>query len=456
MTTAFVHDCVQAPGDFETLTVPESEDCLYLNIWKPADVTAEDRLPVLVWIHGGGFVGGGTSSPTYDGTAFARDGLVVVSFNYRLGRFGYFAHPALLAADEGPVGNFGYMDQIAALEWVHTNIAAFGGDPERVTIIGQSAGGESVLHLMCSPAVGNLFHQAMAMSGGGRHALLDRPMTGDEPSSAFYDAKFAKKQGITGNDAAALEQLRQIDPETVAGKDNVGLLGAKKMLGRSVDGVPMIDGDIVVGAPGDHFLSGDFKQVPLIIGTTAFDLPVHFPPSKLRPFAWFGDDEEAAREAYESPNRFHGPIDFMKALINISSDMTMHEDARFVSHQVAQHGLPAWLYRFTYTAESKRPGSTEQGHSGDLPFLFETLESMYDEDAITDNDRAMAKTYHSYAVNFVKSGDPNGPGLPEWPTVDVERTDLMNFDLDGAAYGPDPRPGIGLVTRAQGRDRAQG
>ena len=298
--------------------------------------------------------------------------------------------------------SFGYMDQIAALEWVHTNIAAFGGDPERVTIIGQSAGGESVLHLMCSPAVGNLFHQAMAMSGGGRHALLDRPMTGDEPSSAFYDAKFAKKQGITGNDAAALEQLRQIDPETVAGKDNVGLLGAKKMLGRSVDGVPMIDGDIVVGAPGDHFLSGDFKQVPLIIGTTAFDLPVHFPPSKLRPFAWFGDDEEAAREAYESPNRFHGPIDFMKALINISSDMTMHEDARFVSHQVAQHGLPAWLYRFTYTAESKRPGSTEQGHSGDLPFLFETLESMYDEDAITDNDRAMAKTYHSYAVNFVK------------------------------------------------------
>jgi para-nitrobenzyl esterase len=145
---------MQPEGDFEPIQTTPSEDCLHLNVWRPTNAPADAKLPVLFWIHGG-FVGGGTSIPFYDGSAFARQGIVVVSPNYRLGRLGFFAHPALLKANEGPAGNFGYMDQIAA----------FGGDPSKVTIIGQSAGGASVLALFTSPVTKGLFYQAMVMSG---------------------------------------------------------------------------------------------------------------------------------------------------------------------------------------------------------------------------------------------------------------------------------------------------
>ncbi|MCE7988551.1 MAG: hypothetical protein DYG89_45920 [Caldilinea sp. CFX5] len=200
--TAFGNDCMQAPGEAEPIQTTPDEDCLFVNVWRPAQGTPDDTLPVLAWIHGGGFVGGGTSIPYYDGSAFARQGIVVVTFNYRLGRFGFFAHPALLAAQEGPVGNFGYMDQIAALQWIQSNIAAFGGDPARVTLMGESAGGASVLTLLTSPMTKGLFHQAMIMSGGGRQALITRQMTGgtaEQPSADQLDAGFAAALGITGD-----------------------------------------------------------------------------------------------------------------------------------------------------------------------------------------------------------------------------------------------------------------
>lgn len=148
--TAFGADCAQAPGQSEPIETTPAEDCLYLNVWTPA-TSAANTYPVMVWIHGGGFVGGDSSILWYDGTAFAQQGIVVVSFNYRLGRLGFFAHPALLAANEGLVGNFGLMDQIAALRGVERNIAAFGGDPNAVTVVGESAGGASVLSLLTSP-----------------------------------------------------------------------------------------------------------------------------------------------------------------------------------------------------------------------------------------------------------------------------------------------------------------
>src|SRR4029077_2247731 len=173
--------------------------------WRPAGEMT--RLPVMVWIHGGGYVNGGSSAAIMNGAPLARHGLVVVSFNYRLGRLGYFAHPALLAAREGPPGNFGYMDQIAALQWIKRNIAAFGGDPTQVTVAGESAGGASVLHLMTSPMATGLFHQTVVMSGGGRKALAARAMTGgttDHPSADQTDAAFAKSLGIEGSGPDAL------------------------------------------------------------------------------------------------------------------------------------------------------------------------------------------------------------------------------------------------------------
>jgi para-nitrobenzyl esterase len=153
-------DCIQAPNDIEKIRTTPNEGCLYLNVWRPS---TGEKLPVLVWIHGGGFVGGGSSIPWYDESKFARDGIVAVSLNYRLGRLGFFAHPAVMAAGARPTGNYGFLDQIAALAWVQRNIAAFGGDPARVTIMGQSAGGASVLALLTSPVTQDLFQQAVVL-----------------------------------------------------------------------------------------------------------------------------------------------------------------------------------------------------------------------------------------------------------------------------------------------------
>jgi len=166
----YAHDCMQKPfpSDAAPRGTPPDEDCLYLNVWAPAERPAAP-MPVMVWIHGGGFVNGGSSPDVYDGSHFARRGLLFVSMNYRLGRFGFFAHPALTAeSPDGPLGNYGFMDQIAALRWVQRNAAAFGGDPGNVTIFGESAGGGSVNALMISPLAKGLFHKAIVESGGGR------------------------------------------------------------------------------------------------------------------------------------------------------------------------------------------------------------------------------------------------------------------------------------------------
>lgn len=164
---AYGNDCIQkpVPGDPAAISNTTSEDCLVLNVWQPANNPSHKKLPVLVWIHGGGFVNGSAAASIYDGSAFARQGLVVVSFNYRLGRLGFFAHPALTAAKEGRLGNYGLLDQLAALSWVQRNVTAFGGDPKQVTIMGESAGGISVMHHLTSLEARGLFQRAIVLSG---------------------------------------------------------------------------------------------------------------------------------------------------------------------------------------------------------------------------------------------------------------------------------------------------
>ena len=198
-----------------------SEDCLFLNVWRPASATPGAKLPVMVWIHGGGFTGGSGSSPNTSGAQFAKQGVLLVSVNYRLGRFGFFAFPAL--SRERPdetKGNYAYMDQIAALQWVRRNIAAFGGDPNNVTIFGFSAGGVSVHSLLASPMARGLFHKAIAESGGSRDSVLTaRPMRGDgvDPnypvSAETIGINFARSMGIEGTDQAALASLRALSAE---------------------------------------------------------------------------------------------------------------------------------------------------------------------------------------------------------------------------------------------------
>lgn len=452
--TDFGSDCVQVPVDFEPIQTSPAEDSLFLNVWRPAKATPGDDLPVLVWIHGGGFVGGGSSIPTYDGSAFARRGIVVVSLNYRLGRLGFFAHPAILAAGETPTGNFGLMDQIAALRWVQRNIAAFGGDPRQVTIAGESAGGASVLLLLTSPATAGLFHRAVIMSGGGREALVTRPMTSgtrQHPSADRTDEHYARSQGIRGDGPDALAALRALPAADIIGDLTLAAMAPAVLLGRrDRPGMPMIDGELVTGPPGPILTRGEAARVPVLVGTCAMDIPVTLPPSKLRPFAHFGGDAARARAAYGAPSLLNLKAHFT-AVLAMGTDMSMHEPARFVARQVTANGDSAFLYRFTYTAESTRPASLALGqtHAGELPFMFDTLDDKYGDD-VTGNDRQTARQFNAFVANFVRSGDPNGDDLPDWPAFDPGHYDLLDFTFDdGPVYRRDPRAEqIELVERA--------
>jgi para-nitrobenzyl esterase len=342
------HDCMQIPFDDAVAPVgtTPSEDCLVLNVWRPADMSA-DALPVMVWIPGGWYVNGGSSTPLSDGSALARQGMVVVTINYRLGRFGFFAHPALIAADEGPVGNFGYMDQIAALRWVQDNSAAFGGDPGRVTLVGESAGGASVLHMLTSPATDGLFHGAIVMSGGGRKALAERSMTGGTPAGPsvdMIDAAFATTLGITGEGEDALAALRALPAEALLGDLTFPVM-TEALLTQGITefpGTPMIDGVIVTDRLEDLFLGGEGAPVPLIIGTTARDAPGFFPP-RNDPYSYFGADAEKAATVF-NPG---GALSPEAVLLGIAADMTMHEPAGFVARSMTDAGDPTWLYRFS-------------------------------------------------------------------------------------------------------------
>jgi len=216
----YASDCMQEPfpSDAAPLGTQPAEDCLYLNIWKPATVTTTAN-PVVVWIHGGGFVNGGASPAVYDGSAFARNGIVFVSINYRLGRFGFFAHPALTNASQETVANYGFLDQVAALQWVRRNIAAFGGNPNSVTLMGESAGGRSVTNLMAYPPASELFNKAIVMSGGGRGDMgkgrwLSREKEGLE-SAEQVGLNFAAQLGINGVDAKALSALKALPAEDI-------------------------------------------------------------------------------------------------------------------------------------------------------------------------------------------------------------------------------------------------
>lgn len=254
--STFMADCAQAPfpSDAAPSGVAAAEDCLGINVWKPSSPASDTPLPVLVWIYGGGFVNGGSSPAIYDGSAFARRGVILVSFNYRLGRFGFFAHPALTAEARAlgePVGNYAYLDQIAALKWVRDNIAAFGGNPGNVTLFGESAGGGSVMQLLATPAAAGLFQRASALSGSGRGSLLGaRPLSrasaDGRPSAEAVGLAFARQNGIEGEGGEALAALRALPTETVVDGLNMATMGRA---GETYTGGPVLDGSIVDLSP---------------------------------------------------------------------------------------------------------------------------------------------------------------------------------------------------------------
>jgi para-nitrobenzyl esterase len=418
------------PGDAAPLGNEPAEDCLTLNIWRPEGKTK--NLPVMVWIYGGGFVNGGSSPAVYAGTQFARQDVILVSFNYRLGRFGFFGFPALTQEFPDELkGNYGYMDQIAALQWVQRNISAFGGDPRNVTVFGESAGGGSVHMLLTSRLAQGLFHKAIVQSGGGRGNLMgERRLVESKPglpSAEEIGVNFARKQGIESVDAAALAQLRALPASKIV--DGMNLASLFAPIKVPLYSGPIVDGRIVLDAPEAIYLRGGQAKVPIIVGANSADIGFGFAPTKDALFAAFGPLAGQATAAYD-PN---GTVSLFAVGATVAMDRGMIEPARFVATQFAEQNLPSYEFRFSYVAQSmKTQWKDGAPHATEIPFVFDTVSAKYG-DQLAPEDKAMARTVNTYWTNFAKTGNPNGAGLPQWPRYDPQRDELLDFAAEGSA-----------------------
>ncbi|WGL16285.1 carboxylesterase family protein [Microbulbifer bruguierae] len=431
----FGHDCMQKPFPSDAAPLGEipAEDCLYLNVWAPE--SQEEPAPVVIWIHGGGYVNGGASPAVYDGAEFAKSGVVFVSFNYRLGRFGFFAHPALSAADEGQIGNYAFMDQIAAVKWVKNNIAAFNGDPHRITIMGESAGGGSVHTLMQAPASKDLIQGAIIMSGGGRSLMGERSLTeGTEqhPSAEQIGLNFAEEHGIEGTGPETLAQMRALSANDVLDGLNLTALFMPSKGKQTYVGGPLADGKIVLGSTQAMVESGQVAKVPVLVGTTSQDIGFGMAPDKETLFGAFGPYAEEARLAYDPNDSL--PLQILNFMVG--QDRGMQEPAQYFAGKMTGLGQEAYVYRFSYVAESIRDGQGAQ-HASEIPFFFKTIDKKYD--SLTEKDKTAAELPFSYVVNFIKTGNPNGTGLRQWKAFDPSQNNILDITMDAeAVHGTDP------------------
>ena len=414
--TQWGHICMQPPPQDPRAvgaTTP-NEDCLTLNVWAPEGARSQ-RLPVMVWIHGGGFVLGSGIGAQSDGSALARQGVIVVSLNYRLGKLGFFAHPALTAESHGgDLANYGLMDQIAALKWVRDNIAAFGGDPQNVTIFGGSAGGESVLALMTSPAAHGLFQKAICQSGPAR----DRAQTLTEAEAA--GVSLAARWGVKD---ASVQALRAVPAERILADSadaNVATMSGE---------MPLIDGRILPSQIVRTFEAGGEAPVPLVIGTTDYELPPQVVPPQLqarvRPYAVAGP---VLNRLYPSE----------AAYAHYLSDAIFAEPARYLASLHARHA-PTFRYRFSAFPDALRAlGFTGAVHSTEGGYVFKTFSAS--AWPMTDADQALAEQVSAYWVAFAKTGDPNHAGLPTWPRAGG--AEILNFTHQGPAPMHDDREAL--------------
>lgn len=397
---------------------PMSEDCLTLNLWTPA-TSAQQRLPVMVWIYGGGLQNGSGSTPLYAGDRLATHGVVVVTFNYRLGALGFLAHPQLnRESGHGGSGNYGLLDQIAALKWVQRNIAAFGGDPNQVTIFGQSSGAMSVSALIASPLAKGLFRRAIAESGGIFEPVALDPLF-TPAGAADAGQSFARKAGATN-----LADLRR--------------LSVANILRVPFHPQFNIDGHVLTRSPYDAYAAGTQNKVDVLLGTNAEEgqyfldktnvtvanlrevLGAHFPSWLVRlvgvSSATNNAEARAAAVAFEGDMRFRW-------------DMWV-----WARHAASADQGKAYLYQFSRRPPF-RPGNRNFGlgaaHGAEMPYVFGHLDP--ETAAWTSRDRGLATAVATYWTNFAKTGNPNGPNLPQWPDFGNARDQVMNL---GDVIGP--------------------
>ena len=350
------------------------------------------------------------SAAKYQLDRIAAQGIVAVSMGFRLGRLGYFAHPALAAeAPEDLRGNYGYMDQLAALKWVQRDIGAFGGDPNKVTIFGGSAGGGSVLAHLVSPMSRGLFHRAILQAPGS-----PGPRAGSIPSSDLVKAEaiavaWATSVGITGEGSSALEQMRALPIDKLI----AGLSLKETLVALASDSTPpgmamsIIDGRFLAERPEVALAAGRQAKVPVIVGANDREMAIGNAGSKDELFAKFGPDADAARRVYDP--RGDQTLDELNQ--QVSADGLLVEPARHLANEVARSGQPVWLYRFEYVSEAFRGGVMGALHGFEIPFTLNVPAALVGQ-KVTPTDKAMADVVSAYWVSFGMNGDPNGGGRP--------------------------------------------
>jgi len=428
--------CIQPPanGDPGVGPLPMSEDCLTLNVWAPTDAR---NLPVMVWIHGGGYNNGSGTAALYDGSALARRGVVVVTINYRLGRLGFFDHPALAAerAADQSAANYGVMDQIAALEWVRANVAAFGGDPANVTVFGESAGGVAVTQLMVAPRARGLFHRAIVQSGLGRQRsaelALDRP---GRPSAQSLGRAWSRDAGLPSDvDAAA---LRAVPAQTLL----------TPMPAFYTDNL-IVDGRVLIEDVVEAFGAGRQAPVPLLLGTNSAEF------WWIRPAdagAYGRDDDAMTEEEHDALlAAYGGSQDYDRHVV---SDLIFNEPVRHLARLHARAGHPTWLYRFDVVAESNPEPSGGATHASERPYVFETLHTV--GRVLGDRDRRASRDMARYWTDFARTGDPNGAARPHWPDFRARPDILLEFTNGGPVSRPVPHAGrLDVIERFRARTR---
>ncbi len=393
----------------------QQEDCLFLNITRPASAGAGAKLPVMMWIHGGAFaVGSGAA----DGTALAQQGVLLVGINYRLGRAGWFAHPALTRENpKGPLGNYGLMDQIAALKWIQDNIEAFGGDKSNVTIAGGSAGAISVNYLMLATPARGLFHKAISQSGFGRTRAQAIHTTDGSTSVEDLGAAFAKRANIAGDDAAAAKALRALPfADVMASAGGVGSPDQPR---------PMADGTLVLGVAADGFAKQQQAMVPFMLGGNSDEASLtRRNTNAAERLAGITVRREAFLAAFDPA----ASADTDRVIARLVTDESISEPNRTLARAHASRGQRVFVYHFSYVPAATRATALGMPHAAETAYTFNAPRADTPFDA---EGKATAEAANKYWAAFVKTGDPGSAGGVRWPAFDAANESLIEFPHNG-------------------------